>query len=474
MSERFEKLYKLKANLYSENAPIIVSACVLLKDSQTNKIITQIKFQSISKETIQAVKISLNAYDISAKQIEGVDEFQYLDLRIKNGDYFGQNKAIIMPDSVVRSIEINKITIIFENNTKNEIAGNNLVSIDSFEKIVDVIGDNEIIKQYQIDSATSALYVPKEYSNLWICPCGKINSSDICTSCNSKKDIVFSAYDITLLKEHSDIRLTKEKEEEIKQAELKRIKEKEQEERIQREQEQKAKEDAERKRKITIYSIIAGVIIIAIIILSAVNSFVQKKNAIADIDSYLSEHQYEHAFDRLNQSNLSDVDKKEYLNKLKPLMNTQRNTVDNSYSQVLNIDGMIIWEEDDSLYYIDEDDKKNIIYKMSEWEEEQGKFIRDDFIYANGYIFFVETKKVYYNGDYDYEDFVKCIDIEIGSEKTIDSYCDFYQFYKLKDGKILIDLYYSDIIFNPYNGTIKEGKDIVSEEMKNNSIYKTD
>ena len=48
MSERFEKLYELPFNQYSKESPVILSAGVLLKDSHTDKVIVQLKFQSVS------------------------------------------------------------------------------------------------------------------------------------------------------------------------------------------------------------------------------------------------------------------------------------------------------------------------------------------------------------------------------------------------------------------------------------------
>ena len=48
MSERFEKLYALQNDLYSDGAPIIVSAGALLKDTETGRIIVQMKYHSLS------------------------------------------------------------------------------------------------------------------------------------------------------------------------------------------------------------------------------------------------------------------------------------------------------------------------------------------------------------------------------------------------------------------------------------------
>ena len=59
MAERFEKLYVLPSDLYSEGSPIIISAGSLLKDTETGKVIAQIKYHSISSIPIMALKIKV-------------------------------------------------------------------------------------------------------------------------------------------------------------------------------------------------------------------------------------------------------------------------------------------------------------------------------------------------------------------------------------------------------------------------------
>ena len=46
MAERFEKLFELPNNLYSSGSPVIVVAGALLKDTETGRIIVQLKYHS--------------------------------------------------------------------------------------------------------------------------------------------------------------------------------------------------------------------------------------------------------------------------------------------------------------------------------------------------------------------------------------------------------------------------------------------
>ena len=80
MSDRFVRLFELPANLYSIGSPIIIAQAVLLRDIQTESVIAQMKFQSISTKSIKALKISLSAFDITGKVLEGTLDYSYLDL----------------------------------------------------------------------------------------------------------------------------------------------------------------------------------------------------------------------------------------------------------------------------------------------------------------------------------------------------------------------------------------------------------
>ena len=64
MSERYSRLFSLPNNLYVENAPVVISAGALLKDTQSNKIIAQLKFKNINRKNISAITVSVQPFDV--------------------------------------------------------------------------------------------------------------------------------------------------------------------------------------------------------------------------------------------------------------------------------------------------------------------------------------------------------------------------------------------------------------------------
>ena len=221
MAERFERLYKSPDNLYISGSPVIISAGSLLKDSQTGSIIVQLKFHSVSENAIKAVKVSLSAFDVSGMELQGVKDYQYLDLSIQNGQEFGSNKAIVLPSAVTRSFAISNITVVFSNGNQWKYDNTvELTSLPVLKYLSHELRNIEIEKQYKFATTSSATYIPFEIMSIWNCTCGEWNSSVRCTKCGLAKQVVFSAFNIEELKINAENRIAAEK---AQQEELERI-----------------------------------------------------------------------------------------------------------------------------------------------------------------------------------------------------------------------------------------------------------
>lgn len=264
MSERFTTLFKLPSNMYSVDSPIIVSAGALLKDTETGKIIVQIKYHSVSIATIKALKVTISSYDVFGEKVGEIDEYQYLDLNVNYGQEFGANKAIILPDEVARSFKIDKIIVILSDGSNYDV-DIPMEILPPSESIKTVLQNDELVKQYQLVVNAKADYIPQERNGLWCCSCGKWNVSTRCSNCNAEKETVFLSLDISTLTLKMEERLVAEEIEKFKQEELAAI---EMKNAIEREK-NKRKENVAKIKKA---SLIAGIIVAIIIILSVVMS----------------------------------------------------------------------------------------------------------------------------------------------------------------------------------------------------------
>ena len=297
MAERFERLYQLPANLYVSGAPIIVSAGALLRDTQTDSVIVQLKFHSVSKKTIKAVKVSIAAQDVSKQPIQGIDDYQYLDLNIKHGQEFGANKAIVLQNSVARFFAISAITVVFADESKwLWDTTQSLQPLPTSTPLHSTLTSNEMVKQYQIATNASAQYVPIDEGTIWQCSCGEWNGEHLCSKCKLSKTTAFAAFDKPQLNADMTARLVAEQAKREAEQERRRIERerKEEAERILAE-----KSEARRKKIKKIAIIVSIPVVIAIMLFVVVsivnNEIIIPNNKYDDAIALMNEGKYTEA-----------------------------------------------------------------------------------------------------------------------------------------------------------------------------------
>lgn len=474
MNERFEILSKFKNNLYVKGSPVVVSAGALLKDKKTDSIIAQLKFQSVSDKKIIALKITLNAFDISGNPVEKVKEYQYLDLNIHNGSFFGFDKAIVMPDNVTRSIKIERITVVFDDGIC-DLLGEDFLPFENQEKL-DTALSTELIKQYQIDADTQGEYIPQNVGDLWLCACQTPNATSNCALCGAKKLSVFNAYNPAKLDANLHLRLAQQQE----LAETQR----------KQNEEAQAKLHAEKKKKKTLFMILGAAIAFVLIAIVTINALVDKMSynrMVSEIETHIEAEQYEQAFDLINSGDLSYDDKDIYRDKVIPYMQDQHEEIRNSSKENL------VYYDADTEYYVSkyeiysvQNGETTVLYEASESGEILGiyeyNYLSSDWcLYANGYLFFVECCEWRETGSLD-EDYVyaaKYVNIETGEVETIakkDGYANIYGIMKLYNGSIYFGLDWwhekDGVIFNPYTQDMYEGEDVIYDSQLENAIYR--
>lgn len=207
MEERFKKLFETEEDLYTDGSPIILEKGVLLLDTKSNKLLIQMKFCNISEKPFKALYISFNTYDTSDVQMSPV-EYKYLDLNVDYGRSFGADKAIILENSIVRSFKVNKYSVVYDDNEIKTFSPPFSQLPDS-DFLQNKFTNEELIKQYCIETSRYSKYVPIQYGNIWKCSCGKWNSKYVCWNCKVLKKDIFGKI--------SDPELTANKEKRLEQ-----------------------------------------------------------------------------------------------------------------------------------------------------------------------------------------------------------------------------------------------------------------
>lgn len=226
MAERFEKLFVLPENLYIEGSPVLICAGALLKDTVTGRMLVQLKLKNIGTGIIIAVKVKIRAYEPNGEEVDGIEEYQYLDLNVNHAEEFAQKTPIYLPNNSTRRFEVGIIEVVQSGSdtwASDYVTWTPLVE----QKPISALHDKELAKQYSIevggemDSKFNPDYIPDEPLDLFRCTCGGINpkTSEVCLYCGRKKEDVFKALDHDLLKQKIDIRLEEEKQKEQKRLE---------------------------------------------------------------------------------------------------------------------------------------------------------------------------------------------------------------------------------------------------------------
>lgn len=255
---------------------------------QTNALVIQLKFHSISQKPFKALKIRINTYDVSHILLPDVVEYQYLDINITAGEKFGSNKAILLKNSVVRSFEIQEYSVVYSDNTVKTVHSP-FEMLPLSKTLKQEFSNNELENQYRIETVGQAMYVPMRYGKLWKCTCGEWNKDNICSGCKSEEEIVFKRFNIELLTEHMEKRLAERKI--IREREAKLAAEKK------KELEEARKIELAKKQKQTKIGLCAAAIIAVVLIFvyKIYPNFIEPSMSYNHAKKMLSEKKYDDA-----------------------------------------------------------------------------------------------------------------------------------------------------------------------------------
>lgn len=226
MADRYKRIFSLEPNLFKDGSPVLIRAGAVLSDSNTGRLLLQLKLENVSAKKISAVFTSVKCFNVAKESIEGVDDFQYLDLFIKRNVSFGEKTPIILPDSTTRSLIVNIKRVVFDD---GEIWVND--GTDNFHPLPELIDVKhmgvEFAEQLEREANKKRpnfwgkfTNLPKQIDELWICACGSLNQNneEKCFGCGFDKDWVFTFTSPEVLKPFLDEYKTEQaKAREIKQ-----------------------------------------------------------------------------------------------------------------------------------------------------------------------------------------------------------------------------------------------------------------
>lgn len=234
MSERYLKLFSLEENLYIPGSPILIAAGALLKDTQTGRILGQLKLQSISDQSIKAATVALVPLDTVGNPLGEPVSYQYLDLKVTRDAYWGSQDPIRFSDPSTRAYTASVKEVIFSDNSIWTAPNSAWKALPAKTTLETQLDDFELATQYRMHFGMDCQYGYQTAEDLWYCPCGAINhqGESVCHACQKDRNEL-AGVDWDLLRKEAAERVAQKRAEEAALAAEKKAKQLEHRERIQ-------------------------------------------------------------------------------------------------------------------------------------------------------------------------------------------------------------------------------------------------
>ncbi len=269
MAGRYTNLFSLEKNLYLAGSPVVISAGALLKDTATDRVLAQLKFQNIGEKGIKALKVGIFPADTAGRSLGDTVEYQFLDLHASTGRTFGDQQPIYLPDNTARSYTVQVREVVFADSSLWSAPDDLWKPIPSAQTLFEFFQDGELAKQYCLKFGHDCKFVPTAEQDLWFCSCGAINreKEDSCWSCKKKFAELAAGLDIPTLTKEKNARLEQERQrEEERQQRL--AEEKAAAEEQARIEKEKAREKQKKVRKTAAIVMSVCVVTVALILLT--------------------------------------------------------------------------------------------------------------------------------------------------------------------------------------------------------------
>lgn len=208
MSERYLKLFSLEENLYIPGSPVLIAAGALLKDTQTGRILGQLKLQNISDQPIQAATVELVPLDTVGNPLGAPVSHQYLDLDAARDAYWGSKDPIVFSDPATRAYTVSVKEVVFSDNSIWTAPSAAWKPLPKRVSLFDQLHDDDFVEQYKRHFGSDCAFICHPEEDLWYCSCGALNHQNeaACHHCNRKFDSLYHL-DTSILQKELDERM---------------------------------------------------------------------------------------------------------------------------------------------------------------------------------------------------------------------------------------------------------------------------
>lgn len=185
MSDRYIRRFALPQRLYTDGAPVVLAAGVLLEDTRSPRLVAQLKWKSVDFRTVTALTVSVRCPDADGAETV----FTYKELQAVRGQTFGQYTAVVLPWSDAQRMEVRAVSAIFGDGTAWTAAEDACwESLPAFTALDEAVGDPALLSLSR--GLPSSRYAYWSGQGLWYCACGGVNhdAETKCHRCGCQKE----------------------------------------------------------------------------------------------------------------------------------------------------------------------------------------------------------------------------------------------------------------------------------------------
>lgn len=185
MSDRYIRRFALPQRLYTDGAPLVLAAGVLLEDTRSPRLVAQLKWKSVDPRMVTALTVSVCCPDVGG----AATVFTYQDLQAVRGQAFGQYTAVVLPWSEAQCMEVRLVSASFADGTEWTAAEDaRWESLPAFTALDEAVGDASLLALSR--GLPSSRYAYWSGQGLWYCACGGVNrdAETTCHRCGCQKE----------------------------------------------------------------------------------------------------------------------------------------------------------------------------------------------------------------------------------------------------------------------------------------------
>ncbi len=317
MSEqsRYAILEKNTFARFVPGCPVLYEKSNLLLDNQTKNVLLQAKFRNTSNADVKAFIFDVECYDISKELLDLVSNCQFLDMRVKPGETFGEKQPVFLSSPLTRKTKVIPKKVVFANGnvwtnkSEPDFPAYGYLRLPEPKRISEHI-PTHLIEQFKRDckEAKTVAFLPIINDAYWQCCCGQLNDGtrDKCLNCGAPLSALHDLQNRKALEKRYEAYADKARQEQKAEEEKKTL---ESEKSLQAKSDRKEKRKAARKKALRVCGIAAAALLLivgfSIVLMSNLKEYIHAKTLFQSGDYQSAKAAFSQLGDYMNSETMA-------------------------------------------------------------------------------------------------------------------------------------------------------------------------